>query len=281
MKSSFLRPDQKWAFLEKHLPHHNHLKMDLSTVFSLQGKVAIVTGASRDIGLSIAECLAAAGAKVVISSRKQENLDKAAEKLKKSGYEVTGISCNLINREELVILVNKTIEIYHQIDILVNNAETNPFYGKIQEVELELFNNIMDVNVKAPYELSKLCLPFLRQSNNPSIINIGSTEGISPEPKFGLYSVSKAALISLTKVFAKEWGPYGIRVNLICAGLTNSKFKNFVKISDAYMQDKVKHLPIKRIGESKEIGAMALFLASPASSYTTGTIMSVDGGFAI
>jgi NAD(P)-dependent dehydrogenase (short-subunit alcohol dehydrogenase family) len=255
--------------------------MDLSTAFSLQGKVAIVTGASRGIGTSIAECFAAAGAKVVISSRKQEELEKVAEKLKKKGYEVTGISCDIKNTEELNHLVKKTIEIYDQLDVLVNNAGSNPIYGKIQDLDLEIFDHIMAVNVKAPYELSKLCLPFLRQSNNPSIINIGSTDGISPEVKLGLYSVSKAALISLTKVFAKEWGQYGIRVNVICPGLTKTKFSKFVKVSEKCMMDMVKKLPIKRMGESKEIGAMALFLASSASSYTTGTIMSVDGGFAI
>lgn len=255
--------------------------MDLSTAFSLQGKVAIVTGANRGIGISIAEYFAAAGAKVVISSRKQEDLEEVAKKFKKKGYEVTGISCDIKNTEELKNLVNKTIATYHQIDVLVNNAGLNPVYGKIQDLDLEIFDQIMAVNVKAPYELSKLCLPFLRQSNNPSIINIGSTDGISPEIKLGLYSVSKAALISLTKVFAKEWGQYGIRVNVICPGLTKTKFSNFVKVSDECKKDMLKKLPIKRIGESKEIGAMALFLASSASSYTTGAIMAVDGGFAI
>ncbi|MEX2594644.1 MAG: SDR family oxidoreductase [Anditalea sp.] len=255
--------------------------MDLSTAFSLQGKVAIVTGASKGIGCSIAEFFAAAGAKVVISARKQADLEEVAEKLMKKGYEVTGISCNLEKSAELKNLVDKTIEKYNQIDILVNNAGINPVYDHIQDLDLEVFEKIMKVNVKAPFELSKLCLPYLRQSYNPSIINIGSTDGISPEPKLGLYSVSKAALISLTKVFAKEWGDYGIRVNVICPGLTRTKFSNFVGFRNKCMEDMVNKLPIKRIGENKEIGAMALFLASPASSYTTGTIMSVDGGFAI
>src|SRR5690606_5792124 len=187
--------------------------MDLSCIFSLKAKVAIVTGASRGIGYHIAEFFAAAGANVVISSRIQEDLDKAAEALAKKGYKVMGISCNLENREELKNLVEKTVEIFGQLDILVNNAGINPVYGNIQDLDLEVFDKLMDINVKAPYELSKLSLPYLRQSSNGSIINIGATEGIKPEAKMGLYGVSKAALIALTKAFAKEWGDYRIRVN--------------------------------------------------------------------
>src|SRR5690554_1163894 len=255
--------------------------MDLSTIYSLQGRVAIVTGASRGIGYSIAEFFAAAGAKVVISGRNQENLRLLSEQLKTRGYEVTGIACDIEKLEDLQLLVDQTIEQYGQIDVLVNNAGINPSYRNIQDLDLEVFDKLMDINVKAPYILSKLCLPYLRQSYSASIINIGAIEGLKPEPKMGLYGVSKAALIALTKAFAKEWGDYRIRVNVICPGLTKTPFSEVLWSNDRVMVDMMKKLPIKRMCESKEIAAMALFLASPAASFTTGAVMAVDGGLAM
>ncbi len=255
--------------------------MDLSAIFSLMNKVAIITGASKGIGLSIAETFAAAGAKVVISSRKQDALDEEADKLRNRGYEVTGIACNVGNMEELEKLVQKTIELYGQIDVLVNNAATNPVFGPIHETSLDAYDKIMNVNVKAPFHMMNLCFPHLRRSSAPSVINISSIGGISPEPGLGIYSVSKSALVSLTKVFAKEWGDHKIRVNAICPGLIKTKFSEALWGNEKIMTHMMKSLPIKRVGKSEEIGAAALFLASPASSYTTGTVLTADGGFTI
>lgn len=255
--------------------------MDLSSVFSLHGKVALITGASKGIGLGIAEIFAAAGAKVVLSSRKQEVLDEQANKLKSKGYEAVGIACNVGNMEELSTLVEKTIEAYGGIDILVNNAAANPVFGPIHETNAEAFDKIMDVNLKAPFELSKLCFPYLRASSSASVINISSIGGISPEPGLGIYSVSKAALISMTKVFAKEWGEADIRVNVICPGLIQTKFSEALWSNDKIMTMMMKKLAIKKVGTPEEIGAMALFLASTASSYTTGAVLTADGGFTI
>ncbi|WP_297334887.1 glucose 1-dehydrogenase [Algoriphagus sp.] len=255
--------------------------MDLSTVFSLQDKVALITGASKGIGYGIAEIFAAAGAKVIISSRKQEALDEKAEQLKAKGYEATGIACNVGNMEELPALVEKSVSKYGQIDILVNNAASNPVFGPVHETSLEAFDKIMDVNVKAPFELTRLCFPYLRESASASVINISSIGGLSPETGLGIYSVSKAALISLTKVYAKEWGDAKIRVNAICPGLIQTKFSEALWSNDKIMDMILKQLVIKRAGTAHEIGAMALFLASPASSYTTGAILTADGGFTI
>jgi NAD(P)-dependent dehydrogenase (short-subunit alcohol dehydrogenase family) len=255
--------------------------MDLSSLFSLQDKVAIITGASRGIGFSIPHFFAAAGAKVVINGRKEDYLMEAANKLRDKGYEVTGVACNIGYQEERQVLVKQTIEKYGQIDILVNNAAASPVFGPIQETDMGAFDKILDVNLKAPYELSKLSFPYLRQSSNASIINISSIGAISPERGLGLYSVSKSALLSLTKVFAKEWGEYSIRVNAICPGLIKTRFSEALwsneKIKEKFLSD----LPLKRIGEEGEIGAMALFLASKASSYTTGAVFTSDGGFAV
>lgn len=255
------------------------VRMDLSKLFSLQGKVAIITGASRGIGYQIAEFFAAAGANVIISGRCQETLGLAVEKLSQRGYNVVGFQCDVENSEELKDLVSHTISRFGQLDILVNNVGINPHYLKIQDLGVEAFDTLMNVNVKAPFVLSNLCLPYLRQSSNASIINIGAIEGLKPEPKLALYGVSKAALIALTKAFAKEWGDYRIRVNVICPGLIKTSFSEVLWSNDRIMVDRMKQLSIKRMCESKEVAAMALFLASPASTYTTGTVMAVDGGF--
>ncbi|MCH7399463.1 SDR family oxidoreductase [Belliella sp. DSM 107340] len=255
--------------------------MDLSNAFSLNDKVALITGGSRGIGYAIAEIFAAAGAKVVISSRKQETLNQIADKLKSKGYEVFGIACNVGKIEELETLVKMTIEKYGSIDILVNNAASNPVFGPIHETSLEAFDKIMQVNVKAPFELMKLCYPFLKKSSSPSVINISSIGGISPEFGLGIYSVSKSALISLTKGFAKEWGSNKIRVNAICPGLIKTKFSEPLWSNEKTMDEMMKTLPIKRIGSPDEIGLMALFLASTSASYTTGAVFSADGGHTI
>ncbi len=255
--------------------------MDLSNVFSLDGKVALITGASKGIGLSIAEVFAAAGAKVVISSRKQEVLDEESMALRKKGYEITGIECNVGKIEELKSLVDDTVAKYGTIDILVNNAASNPVFGPVHETSLDAFDKIMDVNVKAPFELMKLCFPYLRNSSNASVINVSSVGGISPEPGLGIYSVSKAALISLSKVFAKEWGDHHIRVNVICPGLIKTKFSEALWSNDKIMNMMMKSLALKRVGTSEEIASVALFLATPSSSYTTGAVITADGGFTI
>jgi dehydrogenase/reductase SDR family member 4 len=254
--------------------------MDLPSMFSLKGKVALVTGASKGIGLSIAEFFAAAGAKVVISSRKQDALDEKAAELKEKGFEITGIACNVGNMEDLEALVNSTIDKYGQLDILVNNAATNPVYGPVQNTSLEAFDKIMDVNLRAPFQLMKLCYPYLISSSGASVINISSIGGISPEQGLGIYSVSKAALISMTKVFAKEWGENNIRVNVICPGLIKTKFSEALWSNDKLVQSMMRVMPIKRVGDSEEIGAMALYLAASAS-YTTGAVLTADGGFTI
>ena len=255
--------------------------MDLSSLFSLANKVALITGASKGIGFAIAETFAAAGAKVVISSRKQEALDEMTQLLKNKGYEATGLAWNVGNMEELGNLVQKTIAAYGQMDVLVNNAASNPVFGPVHETSLDAFDKIMDVNVKAPFHLMNLCFPYLRQSSHPSVINISSVGGISPETGLGIYSVSKAALISLSKVYAKEWGVANIRVNTICPGLIQTKFSEALWSNDKIMSHMMKALPIKRVGTSEEIAAMSLFLASPAAAYSTGGVFTADGGFTI
>lgn len=255
--------------------------MDLNTLFSLNGKVALITGASKGIGFSIAETFAAAGAKVVVCSRKQEAVDAVAQKLNSKGYEAMSIQCNVGNMVELPDLVKKVIDKYGQLDILVNNAASNPVLGPIHDTSLEAFDKIMNVNVKACFELTRLCYPYLRKSSNASVINISSIGWTSPEPGLGIYSVSKSALVTLTKVFAKEWAGSKIRVNVITPGIIKTKFSEQLWSNTKIMEHVMNKLSIKRVGKTQEIGALALFLASEASSYTTGSVYTADGGYTL
>ena len=249
--------------------------------FSLKDKVAIITGASKGIGKAIAEIFAEAGAKVVVSSRKQESVDTVAEEINAKGGIAIGVAANTGSIEDLTSLVSKTIAHYGRIDIVVNNAATNPVYGPMVDTSSDAFDKIMNVNVKGPFELSKLALPEMKKVGGGSIINISSIGGLTPEPMLGIYSVSKAALISLSKAMAKEVGKDGVRVNVICPGLIKTKFSEALWSNEAATEKMVKRLPISRIGESEDIAGLALFLASEASAYCTGSVFTADGGFTI
>lgn len=249
--------------------------------FSLEGKVALVTGASKGIGQSIAEYYAAAGAKVVVSSRKQDAIDAVAEQIKAKGFEATAIACHMGDMADVGRLAEATIAKYGTIDIVVNNAAVNPVFGPVVDTSLEAFDKIMAVNVKGPFELAKKVYPILKAKKSGSVINISSIGGLRPEHGLGIYSMSKAALISLTKVFAKEWGDDNIRANVICPGLIKTKFSEALWSNDKMMAMMMKVLPIKRVGTPEEIAALALYLASDSSTYCTGSVFTADGGFTI
>ncbi|MDP4681075.1 MAG: glucose 1-dehydrogenase [Cyclobacteriaceae bacterium] len=249
--------------------------------FSLKNKVAIVTGASKGIGRAIAELYAEYGAKVVVSSRKQEGINEVVEAIIKKGQMAIGISANTGKSDDLQNLVSSTIDQYGRIDILVNNAATNPTFGPLVNTNGDAFDHIMNINLKGPFELAKLVLPSMADNGGGSIINISSIGGISPEPLLGIYSVSKAALISLTKVMAKEFGNAGVRANVICPGLIKTKFSEALWSNEDATQKLVKRLPIARIGTPEDISGLALFLASEASAYTTGGVFTADGGYTI
>lgn len=250
-------------------------------VFDLTDKVAIITGASKGIGEDIARLYARFGAKVIISSRKQEACDALASEIKADGGEATGIAAHVGDMDQLAQLVEKTIATYGGVDILVNNAASNPVFGPSLEADGAAFDKIMQANVKAPFELSKLVYPSMKGRGGGSIIMISSIAGHTPDPGLGLYSVSKSALNMLTKVLAKEWGPDGIRVNAICPGLIKTKFSQALWQDDKTLAHFTKRLPIARMGTTDEISPMALMLASSASSYTTGSFFYADGGTVI
>ncbi len=249
--------------------------------FNLTGRVAIVTGASKGIGEAMARGLAEHGASVVVSSRRQEAVDAVAASFKEQGWEATGIACHVGDLDQLQNLVDKTIEIYGGIDILINNAATNPAFGLSNNTEEAAFDKIMDVNVKAPFELSKRAYPSMLARGNGSVINISSVGGISPETGIGIYSVSKAALINLTKMQAKEWATDGIRVNAIAPGFIKTKFSAALWTNDDILSQLNGMIPQGRIGDSDEIAGLAVFLASDAASYCTGGVYMADGGMTI
>lgn len=254
---------------------------DLPTMFQLDGKIALVSGASKGIGETMARTLAEFGAKVVVSSRKQEAVDAVAAQFRANGLEATGIAANMGNIPDIQSLLDKTVEVYGGLDIIVNNAAANPVFGPVQNTDERAFDKIIDVNLKGPFELCKRAHPIMRRRGGGSIINISSIGGLKPESGIGIYSVSKAAIISLTQAMAQDWGADGIRVNAICPGLIKTKF------SEALWQDQqihdqfVNRIPLGRIGEPGDIAGLAVYLASDASAYCSGGFYMVDGGYSV
>ena len=247
-------------------------------LFELDGKVALITGSSKGIGLAIAEVLAEYGAKVVVSSRSQDSVDEVEKNLRAKGHTVMAQACHVGDSEQRKILVNKTIETYGGIDILINNAAINPVFKGLESMSEEIYDKMMNVNLKAAFDLSNLCFPYLKDSKGSSIINIASVEGLKPSFGLGLYGVTKAALIMLTQVQAKEWGKYGIRSNAICPGLIQTKFSSALWQNETIMKQVVKELPAGRMAQPQELTGLAVYLASDAGSYSTGGIYTVDGG---
>ena len=255
--------------------------MTLKEKFEIKGKVALITGASKGIGAAISSALAEQGAKVVISSRKKEGIDETVNSLTAASLHAHGIVCNVGDEAQLKMLVEETIAHFGGIDILVNNAATNPVYGPIDQADGGVFDKIMNINLRACFLLSNLCRPYLVERGGGSIINISSVEGIKPSAGLGLYSISKSGLIMLTKTQAKEWGQQGIRSNVICPGLIKTKFSKALWSNEKNLVRFTKHLALNRMAKPDEIAGLALFLASDASSYCTGSTFTADGGFLI
>ena len=249
--------------------------------FNLKGKVAIVTGSSKGIGKAIAKGLSQMGADVVISSRNQEACDTVVSEFENEGLKAVGIACHIGKEEQRKNLVDTVVKKLGRIDILVNNAAINPVYGPIENVEPEIFDKIMEVNVKAPWALSNLVLPHMQSNKKGSIINIASVEALTPGFGLGLYSTSKAALLMLTKNQAKEWGQHGVNVNAICPGLIQTKFSAALWTNEKLLGKLEKSIPSGRMGQPEEMIGLACLLASEAGSYMTGGVYTADGGYMI
>ena len=255
--------------------------MSTDKLFDLSGRVAFITGASKGIGHAIARGLAMRGARVVISSRNSASIEAAAASLRDEDLDVSGIPCHVGKAEDIDHALDEVHRRYEQLDIVVNNAATNPIYGPIQDASEDAFDKIMSVNVKGPFLLCKKAYPYLKASRQPSIINISSVEAIRPDKGLGLYGISKAALSVMTQVMAKEWGPDGIRVNTICPGLVKTKFSEALWQNDVMMKHIEETLPLGRIAAPEEMVGLAVFLASSAASYCTGGVYLADGGYVV
>jgi len=255
--------------------------MDFSKVdFTLAGKVALVTGGSRGIGKAIALGFAQAGADVAIASRKLPDLEKVAEEIKILGVQSLAVSAHIGRMEEINNLVTKVVEKFGKIDILVNNAGCNPTLDAAIDIEERAWDSVMNLNLKGLFFLSQAVARIMRDLGGGTIINISSRAGISPN-LLPVYSISKAGVISATKVMAREWAPYNIRVNAVAPGLIRTNFSEALITNPDTLKTMMGTTPMARIGEPEEIIGAILYLASDASSYVTGQIIGVDGGATI
>lgn len=253
----------------------------MSTPFHLTDKVAIVTGSSRGIGQSIAENMAALGAKVVVSSRKAEACEAVADSIRKAGGEATVIPCNVSRKPEVEALVAGTLKHYGRIDILVCNAAVNPVYGPLRDLPDEAFDKIMGANVKSNIWLANLVIPGMAERGGGSVIIISSIGGLRGSEVLGAYGISKAADFSLARSLAVEWGPKNVRINCIAPGLIKTAFARALWEDEEMLAVRVARTPLRRIGLPEEMGPIAAFLASPAASFITGEVIVADGGVTI
>ena len=254
--------------------------MPISDAFRLNNKVAIITGASKGIGKAIAHAFGQQGAKIIVVSRKADAVNETAAEFRKEGIDATGIAAHMGDINQIKSLVEQAIQIYGAIDIIVNNAAINPVFGPILQTDIPVFDKIMEVNVKGPLELCKLAHPYMKERGG-SVINISSIEGITPGLGLGLYSISKATIIAMTKVLAKEWGADKIRANVICPGLIQTKFSEALTGNDKILKIILAKQALPQLATPEDIAGLALFLAADASSFCTGSIFTADGGYTI
>jgi dehydrogenase/reductase SDR family member 4 len=246
--------------------------------FDLTGKTAIVTGGSRGIGESIAMALANYGADVVVASRKQEDLDRVADKIRANGRKAKAVATHMRNREDIDRLVQATLDEFGKIDILVNNAGTNPYFGPLVAMEERAWDQIMTVNLKGYYLLATSVAKGMMERKSGNIINVASVGGRRASPGLGCYSISKAGVLMLTQVLAQELGQHGIRVNAIAPGIIQTRFAEALWSNEAILRRTVEQTPLGRIGQPEEMAGVCVWLASDASSYVTGQTIVLDGG---
>ncbi len=247
-------------------------------LFDLSGKVAVVTGASRGIGEAVARCYARAGAAVVLASRKQEALDEVAAAIRADGGRALPIACHTGEPEQVRALVERAVAELGGVDVLFNNAGTNPHFGPLLEASEGQWDKTFEVNVKGYAHMARASVPEMRKRGGGKIVNVASIVGLAPHPGLGVYAVSKAAVIMLTKVLAVELADDGIQVNTLAPGIIKTRFSTALWQTPGQRDANLAAIPAGRFGEVGDLLGLALYLASPASGFTTGGVFRVDGG---
>jgi len=246
--------------------------------FDLDGKIAIVTGASRGIGQSIAKGLAAHGATVFCTSRKIEDLNKVKDEIELEGGKAHAIACHIGKLDDIQNLFKAVEERYGRLDILVNNAATNPYFGDVLHATADAWDKTIDVNFKGYFFMSQFAANLMIKNKGGSIVNVASINGIRPAPFQGIYSMTKAGVIAMTKSFAKELAPFNVRVNAILPGLTDTKFSSVMTQNEEILNLILPTIPMKRVANPDEMVGAVVYLVSDAASYTTGATIVIDGG---
>jgi NAD(P)-dependent dehydrogenase (short-subunit alcohol dehydrogenase family) len=255
--------------------------MSNSNLFDLSGKIALVTGASRGIGESIAKTLAAYGAHVIVSSRKQEACEAVVAAIRDAGGSAEALACHIGEMAQIEALFGAIDQRHGRLDILVNNAATNPYFGSIVDTDLSSFQKTVDVNIRGYFYSSVHGVKLMVKNGGGSIVNVASVNGIIPGDMQGIYSITKAAVISMTQAFAKECAKSGVRVNALLPGATDTKFASALVHNEEVLNRLMPHVPMRRVAQPDEMAGTVLYLVSNAASYTTGTCINVDGGYLI
>ncbi len=253
--------------------------MHANELFDLGGKVALVTGASRGIGAEIAALLAACGAHVIVSSRKQDGCQAVVDAIVADGGSAQAHACHIGEMEQIETLYAAIDQQHGRLDILVNNAATNPYFGPIVDTEPSVFAKTVDVNIRGYFYMSTHGARLMARNGGGAIVNVASVNGVVPGYQQGIYSITKAAVISMTKAFAVECAAQGVRCNALLPGLTDTRFASVLVNTPDILKQALAHVPMRRVAQPSEMAGAALYLASGAASYTTGAILNVDGGY--
>ncbi len=246
--------------------------------FALEGKIALITGGSRGIGEAIAMALSEYGAHCVLISRKIEGLQIVKEKIEAQGGKADAIACHVGHMDQIENLFAQIEEKFGKLDILVNNAATNPYFGEMIGAEERAWNKTLEVNLKGPFFLTQRAAKLMEKSGGGAVVNVSSVVARQPGPMQGIYSITKAALVAMTQAYAKELAGKNIRVNALLPGVVDTKFSEALLTTDWIYDAMMKHVPLDRPAQPGEMAGAVLYLVSDAASYTTGTTIVCDGG---
>ena len=252
-----------------------------TTLFDLSGKVALVTGASRGIGEEIATLLAQQGAHVIVSSRKIDGCQAVVDKITAAGGSAQAIACHVGDMEQIESIFAAITKEHGKLDILINNAAANPYFGHILDTPLSAYEKTVDVNLRGYFYMSVAAGQLMKDNGGGAIVNVASINGVIPGDMQGVYSITKAGVISMTKAFARECADLNIRVNALLPGFTDTKFASALVKNDAIRNKVLEHVPMNRVAKPSEMAGTVLYLVSDAATYTTGTCINVDGGYLV